>query len=219
MSQPVAALVASYELDAIEAYLLDETVPSYLEEFFDELEIPAHAEPSILQIAVAQILLGRIEHQLPQWIASRSDGEVVVGRQPRTRPAAAERLTFLPSTVFCINWADSGPGFSWPETYHVTYIPGFERYIVTASRDSCDMWGCADHAIGHFPTTVPAVEGARQCISGYWSRQAREYGQSRWAYLFHTGLASAEDADAWADEIWGPDIEPSHDDAEEPCDD
>lgn len=219
MSQPVAALVASYELDAIEAYLHDETVPSYLEAFFDALEIPTHAEPSTLQIAVAQILLGRIEHQLPQWIASRGDGEVVVGRQPRTRPAAAERLTFLPSTVFCINWADSGPGFSWPETYHVTYIPGFERCIVTASRDSSDMWGCTDHAIGHFPMDVGMVEGARRCIAEYWSRQAREYGQSRWAYLFHTGLASAEAADAWADEIWGAEIAPSDDDGEENYDD
>jgi len=37
--------------------------------------------------------------------------------------------------VCCINWADSGPGYSWPESYYVTYIE------VEAERWAEEVWG------------------------------------------------------------------------------
>jgi hypothetical protein len=66
--------------------------------------------------------------------------------------------------LLCINWADSGPGFSWPEAYHITRIPGFDQHIVTASRDSPDAWGCTDHAIGFCDANVPFKEAASEII-------------------------------------------------------
>jgi hypothetical protein len=47
--------------------------------------------------------------------------------------------------------AMGGPGYPWPESYHVTYIPGLEKFIVTASRDGADAFGCADHALEMCP--------------------------------------------------------------------
>lgn len=208
MSQPVAVLVASYELDAIEAYLQGGKVPSHLSRFFDALDI-CDAEAPALHIAVAQILLGRIEDQLPQWMATRANGDAVVGRQPRKRIAGAEPLTFHPQLVVGIDWACSGPGFGWPELYHVTRIPGFDRCIVTASRDSSDAWGCTDHAIGHFSATAPIVDGAREVITAYWDRQAKECFQERWWTVIDDGLIDCATARQWGEDVWGPDVEPS----------
>ena len=63
------------------------------------------------------------------------------------------RLRFNPKLLFSINWATSGPGFEWPEAYYVTYIPGLEKYVFTASRDgvggtslgslAARQWTCA----------------------------------------------------------------------------
>ena len=72
------------------------------------------------------------------------------------------RLAFNPQLVCTINWADSGPGYSWPESYHVTYLPGFDRFVMTASRDGPDAWGCVDQAIGVADGSLSPVEAARQ---------------------------------------------------------
>ena len=55
-----------------------------------------------------------------------------------------EYLNLEPELLFCVNWADSAPGISWPEAYYVTFIPGLDHYVVTASRDSRDLFGCTD---------------------------------------------------------------------------
>ena len=147
MSNPIALLVPTFELDAVEAYLTGKE-PPFLERLFEALDIPDDAQTSQLEIAVAQILLHRSQGGLPQWGCVSNDGKVVRGREKLKRPKDAEPLTLHPQLLLCINWADSGPGFSWPESYHVTRIPGFDKYIFTASRDSTDAWGCTDHAIG-----------------------------------------------------------------------
>ena len=160
MSNPIALLVPTFELDAVEAYLAGKE-PPFLERLFEALDIPDDAQTSQLEIAVAQILLHRSQGGLPQWGCVNKDGKVVRGREKLKRPKDAEPLTLHPQLLLCINWADSGPGFSWPEAYHITRIPGFDKYIFTASRDSPD------------------------------------------AYLFDAGLISGEEADSWADEVWG----------------
>lgn len=201
MSNPNALLFPSFELDAIEAYLTVEE-PPFLERLYETLEIPADAKPAALEIAVAQILLHRIQDQLPQWGCVNKDGEVVKGREKLSRPKDAEPITLHPQLLLCINWADSGPGFSWPEAYRITRIPGFDQYIITASRDSIDVWGCTDHAIGFCDANVPIKEAAHKIITEYWSKQAHDYEQARWVYLFDEGLIATSEAESWANEIW-----------------
>ena len=215
MSQPVAALVAIYELDTIEAYLSKKRPPAYLGDFFDALEIPSDAEATELQIAVAQILLRRIQDQLPQWLTTDPDGVRIAGRLRHKRPPAAESLTFEPKLIYGIDWAWSAPGLGWPETYYLTHIPGFDHYIVTASRDSDEPWGCTDHAIGKFAAQVPVLDGARRVITDYWQYQRENNCQARWASSISEGLVDGRTADTWADAVWGPHEELTDDEAAE----
>ena len=90
--------------------------------------------------AMDWVLIARnIQGTLPQWASVRGE-RVYLNRKEHKRHKDA-RLTFNPQLVCTVNWADSGPGFSWPESYHVTYLPGFDTFVITASRDGPDAWG------------------------------------------------------------------------------
>ena len=100
---------------------------------------------------------------------------------------------------------------SWPESYYVTYIPGFDRHVVTASRDGDDAWSCVDHAIGFADGALSPEEAAHQVLTSFWRQQYEAWDQSRWAYLFAQGLIDTELASSWADEVWGTE-EPEYED-------
>ena len=211
MSNNTIALIPQIELDLIEAYLSNESVAAF-NSYFSENNIPLDAMASPLQIAVARVLLSPIQASLPQWAAVRESGEVLLNRKEIQRHPQAVRLTLEPQLVCCINWADSGPGYSWPESYHVTYIPGLEKFIVTSSRDGADAFGCADHALGWGSAAEGELLVAKRIIQGFWEHQRNEWDQERWAYLFDDGLIDSATADAWAEEIWPQDNAPDEED-------
>jgi hypothetical protein len=101
----------------------------------------------------------------------------------------------------CINWADSGPGYSWPEDYYVTLLPGFARCVVTASADSCDCYGVTDIAIGWFHARVDRLTGSRRVLMRWWRTAAARNG-GPWAYLFSEGLISSEEAERMRSRVW-----------------
>ena len=211
MSNNTIALIPQIELDLIEAYLSNEPAAAF-DSYFSENNIPLDAMASPLQIAVARVLLNPIQASLPQWAAVRESGEVLLNRKEIQRHPQAVRLTLEPQLVCCINWADSGPGYSWPESYHVTYIPGLEKFIVTSSRDGADAFGCADHALGWGSAAEGELLVAKRIIQGFWEHQRNEWDQERWAYLFDDGLIDSATADAWAEEIWPQDNTPDEED-------
>jgi hypothetical protein len=211
MSNNTIALIPQIELDLIEAYLINEPAAAF-DSYFSENNIPLDAMASPLQIAVARVLLNPIQASLPQWAAVRESGEVLLNRKEIQRHPQAVRLTLEPQLVCCINWADSGPGYSWPESYHVTYIPGLEKFIVTSSRDGADAFGCADHALGWGSAAEGELLVAKRIIQGFWEHQRNEWDQERWAYLFDEGLIDSATADAWAEEIWPQDNAPDEED-------
>jgi len=211
MSNNTIALIPQIELDLIEAYLSNEPASAF-DSYFSENNIPLDAMASPLQIAVARVLLNPIQASLPQWAAVREGGEVLLNRKEIQRHPQAVRLTLEPQLVCCINWADSGPGYSWPESYHVTYIPGLEKFIVTSSRDGADAFGCADHALGWGSAAEGELLVAKRIIQGFWEHQRNEWDQERWAYLFDEGLIDSATADAWAEEIWPQDNAPDEED-------
>jgi hypothetical protein len=93
--------------------------------------------------------------------------------------------------LLTINWADSGPGFSWPVAYNATYVPGFDRSVVTASADCPEMFGgVCDVAISSFGPEVAIIQGCRDIIICDWSWQRAECDQQRWVYLCDTGLSA-----------------------------
>lgn len=70
----------------------------------------------------------------------------------------------LPQYLFTLNWADSGPGFSWPGAYYTTWVPSYERFVVTYSADSPEVWGYADIAIGQFGVKEALKDGSHRLI-------------------------------------------------------
>lgn len=155
-----------------------------------------------LSNAVARIALKRIQNKLPVWACIDKDGEFVVARvYEEHEPQGAE---LLPLYLFMINWADSGPGFSWPESYHLVWLPGFDRYVVTASQDSPDCYGFEDIAIGHAPFAVDRKQLAKEIIRDWWDSQYQNNDQAEWECLFGTGFITSHEAYAWRDEVWNP---------------
>jgi len=96
---------------------------------------------------------------------------------------------------------------SWPEAYHLTWLPEFDRYVVTASADSTDAWGYEDRAIGHFGQKGDRMRQAREIITAFWRMQFHQWEQAHWAYLLDTGAVDSEEAHAWAKDVWEPEEE------------
>lgn len=152
-----------------------------------------------LSNAVARLALCEIEHRLPQW-GYVTEHEVVLGRKPAAPREAPVAL--MPRFLFEINWANSGPGFSWPEAYHCTWFPGFARWVVTASQDSSDVHGYSEEAIGHFGRRADFRRGVARVVINWWRWQAEDWGKERWEHLFDVGQIDARTATTWADRVW-----------------
>lgn len=164
------------------------------------LRSPAYGAGDELALsnAVARLVLDGIQKRLPQWALVSGD-TVVLGRE--TTPKRPRRVDLLPQLLFEINWADSGPGYSWPELYSVAYVPVYDVYVVTASNDSTDAYGYTDRALGWFEAPTPVAEGAKAIIVGNW-KEVSEFLEERWQSLWETGLIDAETVYAWAEEVW-----------------
>jgi hypothetical protein len=191
-------LVPNHDDLILAAYFGQMPPETTLASAIDQLQLQGEelGDVTLLDAAVGAIVLKSIRDRLPQWMVFEQ-GQVTVGRT-RVRPV---RGAYKPKHLFTLNWADSGPGFSWPLAYHATTVPLFNSMVVTASADGTDAYGFTDFAIGHFGIDVDLVVGARRVIVDNWTRQARD-GQERWAYLSGAGLVSACRAKVWADQAW-----------------
>ena len=186
-----------------------EIVP--IEDDYDEAENGIICRPSYggneykaIDNAVARIALAPIRSSLPVW-GSYQDGQVFHTRQKENESELPSRgYRSDPVLVVSINWADSGPGFSWPVKYYISWIPHYERYVVTASYDSPDVEGYLDIAIGDLPEGCKIETDLKEVIKNHWDRDAM-YLQG-WADCLDSGII--KDPWAWREEInWGYDDE------------
>ena len=201
MSTNIFRLLPDQEQALLECYVTGTKQPASFQQFFDTMEVSTNAWPDRLQIAVAQILLHHVQDSLPQWAAITRGGELVTNRRRHARHKDA-RLRFNPRLLFEINWATNGPGYEWPEAYHVTHVPGFKKYIFTASRDGDDAFGCADHAIGAADKSDDLQQAAKKVLTSYWQEQADGWDQRRWESCIREGLIHDRTASAWAEAVW-----------------
>ena len=154
------------------------------------------------QAAVAFIVLEVTAGQLPNC-GIFSGGELTLTRDYRPKELAPHRkVALIPQHLFTVNWADCGPGISWPGAYYTTWVPLYERYVVTYSADTPAVFGYCDIALGHFGPDEALLEGIRRVITEDWRTQYDTYNQSRWAYLFGEGLVDEAEANTWADPVW-----------------
>ena len=73
--------------------------------------------------AVARIALAPIRTSLPVW-GTYADGEVYHTRlQENAGKLPLRGFHSEPVLALAINWANTAPGYSWPESYYVSWIP------------------------------------------------------------------------------------------------
>lgn len=162
-------------------------------------DIPDHIP---IANAIATLALSNVQSRLPQCGVFDEEGRLTLTRKPI--PAWRRDIVLLPQHLFTINWADTAPGISWPETYFATYLPIIDRFIVTASMDCPDMWGVTDLAIGSFDAETDLIMGSGQVVSAWWAMQ-RDHCQERFAYVWAEGRIALETANQWADQVWSID--------------
>lgn len=173
----------------------------------------AHAGSAAFALwaGVAGLVLENIQRRLPCWIGLRRSGdEWVYGREFSAPPARP--VSIAPVSLFQMVWAYSAPGIEWPEAYCVSYVPGFDRYVVTASADSPDAWGHTDLAIGWFTADKDVLESSGDIIRQWWQSQRDGWDQEPWVEFRRQGAVSEDLATAWRAEVWFP---PSDDDPDE----
>jgi hypothetical protein len=152
--------------------------------------------------AVAHVVLEAIEERLPVWACWKGDKLIKARsyREPHQKPQ--RRTALLPSELFAINWASSGPGFDWPIQYHLVWTPIYERFVVTASADCPDHFGYSDFALGHFGREDNIGQSVIRIIRRDWTMQRKECSQERWETLLRTGLVKQDAVEAVANQVW-----------------
>ena len=164
-----------------------------------------------VEAAVAAILLRSIERSLPNWGAWSPESGLVTARTRRPR-RDSRKLHLKPKHLFTINWASSGPGFSWPNEYNLCWVPLYERYVVTVSADSPEgLCGYTDLALGSFGASEDVENRVRAIVVGDWYGQFMEWNQAQWEDVAETGLISAEALMRRAEEVWGEEREEESD--------
>lgn len=141
-----------------------------------------------------------IQERLPNCGICREDGVVLT--RPIHRNRRSIKVAGAVRFLFGINWADTAPGLSWPAEYHLVWLPGFERWVLTYSADSPDAMGYCDFALGVISPDDDWRMAVRRILVDDWRFQFNEWDQAPWAYVWHAGLVTANEAMAWRREAW-----------------
>lgn len=159
---------------------------------------------------VAEIVLYSIQARLPKGLSIREDGSAVAGRRTWDCPVRMRADVIFPLHVFDINRDDSQPGISWPESYHVTFLPGYDLCIVTISLDSADAYGYTDFALGCFESFEgdDVAEKAARVIQSWWQYLHDNKRTPVWTALQKSGIVDAQTAFRLRDEVWNRVVSP-----------
>ena len=174
------------------------------EEDYDESESGIICQPSYgdhecnsLANAVARIALAPKRMSLPTW-GGYENGKIFHSRQKENDSLLPCRgFHSEPLHVLSINWADSGPGFSWPVKYYISWIPYYERYVVTVSYDCPLLEGYLDLAIGYLSLGAEIETDLKGLILDDWNHKA-EFLEA-WADCINQGIV--KDPWAWRSEV------------------
>ena len=98
----------------------------------------------------------------------RTGRSTIPGCKENARKLPLRGFYSEPVLALAINWANTAPGYSWPESYYVSWIPYYDRYLVTASLDSPLNEGYLDLAIGALPDKATVEGDLKEVIQGRW---------------------------------------------------
>jgi hypothetical protein len=163
-----------------------------------------HADGEALDNAVACLVLNGIVDELPAWgVSWNDDGEKISarGRMPRR---GGSKMPLVPRFQFTINWANGAFGYTWPEAYYATDLPGFGGSIVTASADAPECFGeYTDLAIGYCPAAEDQTRGIERLIQAWWRERTGSDLEQAWEEIWAAGAVTEAVAASWAREVWG----------------
>jgi hypothetical protein len=168
-------------------------------------QAPVYPERDNLDDAnrVAEISLFSVQNRLPKGLSINEDGTTVTGRKTWDCPVHRRTEVLSPIPLFEINWADS-PGWSWPETYYATLLPGYDVYAITLSQGSGDSYDYFDIAIGFIRADKVeqiAVKSAR-VVQAWWKFQQKKWSQWPWIEVVTSGMVEPELAFRLRNEVW-----------------
>ena len=158
-----------------------------------------------------------IQHRLPN--CGIFHGENLTLTRPIEKGRRSKHVASAVQFLFRINWADSGPGMSWPADYHLVWLPGFDSWVLAYSADSSDALGYCDFALGCVGSGEDWRAAVKKLLVENWRAQYREWEQSPWAHLWEAGRVSETEALAWRREAWAGHEEFAEEEADEEVDD
>lgn len=165
---------------------------------------------------VANIALFNVRGLLPQWASFNTEtGAAVYDRHYELKSVRKRDGLITPILLLEINWGTPGPGFSWTEAYYATRLPGYEFYVVTASRDSAEIHEVVDEAFGYFhaESEEQVAERVKPLILDWWRNNDNPEDPSPWEELFEEGEIDSEEAYRLREILW-----PSPEDEDEDYD-
>ncbi len=179
-----------------------------IEQWITQAPIKADHNDLTSANSVADIALSNVKDSLPQWSVCYEDGSVEYSRDLKLSLVKKRDEIIDPTFLLMINWANSGPGYSWPESYYATYLPGYDIYVVTVSQDSDDKHGFTDEAIDYFEIDNPQWinKPAQAIIKYWWALSYKDWNQHPWVEIFSPGEISIQEAHDLSDEVWGKDF-------------
>jgi hypothetical protein len=148
--------------------------------------------------AVAHILQGAPDRWLPGWEATFGSPCAAEAR-PTPTESPGRHQALRPRHLLTASWPGRHVGRPSSISYYLTWVPGYDRYVVSRAVSGTAATG--DAALGHFGTDVPRLEGLRDILVAGWAQLAHE-GAGRWSSIRSTGQLTFQLIEAWADLIW-----------------
>lgn len=118
------------------------------------------------------------------------------------------RAVSFPRFVFSIRWpSDFSPTIDglYLESYHLYYLPFYDRYVVTQSVDEglvdCFVCNHSQLAIGHFAAGTPLLEGVKEVLIKDWTERFLDRDE-RWHEIVDEGLVTKEVGGQWATDLY-----------------
>jgi len=151
-------------------------------------------------VAVAQLALHAVRHRLPGSGAAVNMGDRWAARSQRQ--SWGNSLALLPWHLLTVGWTCNVRRRFDTEAYYLAWLPHYDRYVVTASRDTDECWGYYDAALGDFGSDADPMDALGCIVGDWWNLQADRYRRAKWRYMVHSGLITAKLALEWANSVW-----------------
>jgi len=126
----------------------------------------------------------------------------------KRRESSSRRIPKIPGPplesqfIATVDWG--GEGFracSWPEAYHITKIPYYNRWVVTSTRDTSEITGYDECAIFNSPSNQPERSVCCDALLRYWRYQLL-FKQPVFNEIRASGLLAAADLSSVAALVW-----------------